>query len=176
MKFTATPVHGAFIVDVEPRSDERGSFNRAFCPQEFTRAGIDFVSTQVNIARSSHALTLRGMHFNAAPFEEAKFVRCLRGKVHDVAIDIRRDSPTYLAWFGLDLDAESMRGFFIPAGCAHGYVTYEDNCDFLYQMSRCYQPGVDLGLRWNDPAFAIAWPVIPRVIHPRDAGYADFMI
>ena len=176
MKFTSTPIQGAFIVDVDSRNDERGSFNRIFCPEEFAKAGVDFVSTQVNLTRNPHAFTLRGMHFNASPHEEAKFVRCVRGCVFDVAVDIRRDSPTYRTWFGVELDDTAMRAFFIPAGCAHGYLTLQPDCDFLYQMSRCYTPGVDLGLRWNDPALAIAWPAEPRVMHPRDAGYADFLV
>lgn len=174
MKFTPTAIAGAFIVDAEPRRDERGAFSRSYCPEEFGRAGIDFTSTQLNIANCVHAFTLRGMHFNASPFEEAKFVRCVRGSVYDVALDLRRDSPTCLGWFGVELSHASQRAVFLPAGCAHGYLTLEPDTDLLYQMSRHYLPGTGLGVRWNDPAFGIVWPHAPRVIHPRDAEYPDY--
>ena len=174
MIFTPTPIAGAYLVDAEPRADERGAFTRIYCPEEFGTAGIDFTSTQLNIANCVHAFTLRGMHFNASPFEEAKFVRCVRGSVHDVAVDLRRHSPTYLKWVGVELSHANQRAVYLPGGCAHGFLTLEPDTDLMYQMSRHYMPGVDLGVRWNDPAFGIVWPQAPRVIHPRDAEYADY--
>ncbi|MBV1700297.1 MAG: dTDP-4-dehydrorhamnose 3,5-epimerase family protein [Hyphomicrobiales bacterium] len=169
-------MHNAYIVDVDSRVDERGSFNRVFCPDEFAAAHIAFAPTQVNLAQNPHALTMRGMHFNRPPYEEAKFVRCVRGSVYDVAIDIRRDSPTYRRWIGVELTAKNMRALMVPAGCAHGYLTLEPESDFLYLMSRNFTPGVDSGLRYNDPAFGVIWPQAPLLVHPRDANYPDFIV
>lgn len=174
MRFTETAIPGVFIVDVEPRADERGSFNRAFCPAEFAAAGIDFVSTQINIARNTHLHTLRGLHHKVPGLEEAKLVRCVRGAIFDVAVDLRPDSPTFRRWVGVELDAASMRALFIPEGCSHGYLTLAADSDVLYQMSRPYTPEGDAGLRWDDPAFGIDWPARPAVINRRDATYPDF--
>lgn len=174
MRFTETEIPGVFIIDVEPRADERGSFNRVFCPDEFAAAGIAFVSTQINIARNTHRHTLRGMHHKAPGFEEAKLVRCVRGAIFDVAVDLRPDSPAFRRWVGVELDETSMRALFIPEGCTHGYLTLRDDTDVLYQMSRHYSPEGDAGARWDDPAFAIDWPARPAVINERDATYPNF--
>ena len=174
MKFSPTPIAGAYIVDVEPRSDERGSFSRIFCTAEFGAAGIEFAAAQISIANSVHTLTLRGMHFNAPPFQEAKLVRCIRGSIHEVAIDLRRDSPSFRQWIGLELSHGNGRALFVPAGCAQGYLTLQADCDVLYQMDRAHVPGVDRGVRWDDPAFGVQWPQQPGVMHPRDANYPDY--
>jgi dTDP-4-dehydrorhamnose 3,5-epimerase len=174
MRFTKTDIPDVLIVDVEPRADARGSFNRVFCPEEFADAGIDFVSTQVNIARNTHRHTLRGMHHKAPGLEEAKFVRCLRGAIFDVVVDLRPHSATYRRWVGVELDEISMRALYIPEGFTHGYLTLRDDTDVLYQMSRPFSPQGDRGARWNDPAFAIAWPAEPAVINERDATYPDY--
>ncbi|MEJ8572499.1 dTDP-4-dehydrorhamnose 3,5-epimerase family protein [Microbaculum marinum] len=174
MRFTKTEIPGVLIVDPEPRKDERGAFNRAYCPDEFAAAGIDFTSTQINIARSTHLHTLRGMHHKAPGMEEAKFVRCTRGAIFDVAVDLRPDSPTYRRWTGVLLDHSSMRGLFIPEGCSHGYLTLAPDTDVLYQMSRPFNPEGDRGVRWDDPAFGIRWPAAPAMINRRDATYPDF--
>ncbi len=174
MRFTETAIPGVIIVDVEPRADERGSFIRAFCPAEFAAAGIDFSSTQVNIARNTRRHTLRGMHHKIPGLEEAKFVRCVRGVIFDVAVDLRPDSPAFRQWVGVELNETSMRALFIPEGCSHGYLTLADDTDVLYHMSRPFNPEGDAGVRWDDPAFAIEWPAAPQVINRRDATYPDF--
>ena len=174
MIFTPTPIIGSYIIDIEPRGDERGAFSRIFCTQEFAAAGIDFAVAQISIATSHHAFTLRGMHFNASPHEEAKLVRCIRGSVHEVMIDLRRDSASYRQWFGLEMSQSNGRALFVPRGCAQGYLTLQDDCDVLYQMDRAYLPGVDRGVRWDDPAFGVVWPHQPQILHPRDANYADY--
>ena len=172
MRFTPTIIDGVFIADIEARSDARGFFARLSCPQEFAAAGIDFEPRQTSLSRNSASQTLRGMHFSTAP--EAKLVRCTRGAIHDVAFDIRPQSPTYGRAFGLDLDAESSRALYFPEGVAHGFLTLEADSDVLYQMNRLYQPGSDGGLRWNDPFFNYRWPAKPAVIDARDSAYPDF--
>lgn len=174
MRFTKTEIPGVLIVDVEPHADERGSFSRLFCPDEFAGADTGFVSTQINIARNTHLHTLRGMHHKSPGFQEAKLVRCVRGSIFDVAVDLRPDSPAYRRWVGVELDDESMRALFIPEGCTHGYLTLKPDSDVLYQMSRPYSPANDSGARWDDPAFGIDWPARPAVINERDANYPDF--
>jgi dTDP-4-dehydrorhamnose 3,5-epimerase len=172
MRFLPTGVDGVRLVEPEPQSDERGFFARLYCPQEFAAAGIAFSPQQTSLSHNRRRLTLRGLHYTTEP--EAKLVRCTRGRVFDVAVDIRNDSPTFRRWCGFELDATGARALFIPAGVAHGFLSLEDDCDVLYQIDRIYRPGFDAGLRWDDPAFAIAWPARPEVISPRDAAYPDF--
>ena len=173
MKFTATEIEGLVIVDLEPASDERGSFARLHCPQEFAAAGHPFLPTQTSLSRNLKAGTLRGMHYEAAPREEAKLVRVVRGRIFDVAVDLRPDSPTYRRWTGAELSADNGRALLIGKGMAHGFVTLEDDTDVLYQIDKIFEPGHGRGVRWNDSAFAIAWPVSPVVISERDATYPD---
>jgi dTDP-4-dehydrorhamnose 3,5-epimerase len=174
MRFTSTGVDGAFIVDLEPSRDTRGSFARTFCPEEFAAAGIDFRVAQANISRNTRRHTLRGMHLQAEPHGEAKLVQCVRGRIFDVAVDLRRGSPTWQKFAAVELAADNDRLFYIPPGCAHGFLTLEDDSDILYYMGSAYVAGVDAGVRWDDPAFAIDWPAPPQVIAPRDAHYVDY--
>lgn len=173
MRFTATQIEGVVIVDLDVIADERGSFSRLHCPQEFAAAGHPFTPLQTSLSRNAKAHTLRGMHYEAAPHAEAKLVRTTRGAIFDVAVDLRTDSPTYLQWTGTELSAANGRALLIGKGMAHGFITLEDDTDVLYQIDRIFEPGHGRGVRWNDPAFAIRWPATPLVISERDAGYPD---
>lgn len=174
MRFTLTQIEGVVIVDLDVASDERGSFSRLHCPEEFAAAGHPFVPQQTSLSRNIHAGTLRGMHYEAAPRAEAKLVRVTRGAIFDVAVDLRPSSPTYLRWTGTELSADNGRALLIGAGMAHGFITLTDDTDVLYQIDRIFEPGHGRGVRWNDPAFAIEWPMAPQVISARDDAYPDY--
>jgi dTDP-4-dehydrorhamnose 3,5-epimerase len=173
MQFTATDIDGVVVVDLDLMSDERGAFARLHCPDEFAAAGHPFVPQQTSLSRNARAGTLRGMHYEAAPHEEAKLVRVVRGRIFDVAVDLRSSSPTYRRWTGTELSAQNGRALLIGKGMAHGFITLEDDTDVLYQIDRIFEPGHGRGVRWNDPAFGIEWPTTPLVISERDAGYRD---
>ena len=174
MKFTATEVAGAFIIKPDTLSDERGSFLRTFCAETFAAQGLATTYPQCNVSTNTQRGTLRGLHFQTAPGAEAKLVRATRGRVFDVAVDLRPDSPSYLKWAAVELDAGRHNAFYIPTGCAHGFLTLEDDSALFYQMSAPYAPELARGVRWDDPAFAIAWPFAPGVISARDAAHPDF--
>lgn len=174
MRFTATAIADVVVVDIEPRTDERGAFARLHCPEEFAAAGHPFVPAQTSLSRNPTAATLRGLHYQPAPHGEVKLVRCVRGRIFDVAVDLRRASPTHRRWTATELSAENGRALLIPEGVAHGFLTLEADSDVIYQISPAYQPGHEAGVRWDDPAFAIAWPAAPQLISPRDAGYPDY--
>jgi dTDP-4-dehydrorhamnose 3,5-epimerase len=173
MRFAETAIAGVVVVDLEPREDERGAFARLQCPEEFTAAGHPFAPAQTSLSRNPHAGTLRGMHYQPAPHAETKFVRVVRGRMFDVALDLRTASPTYRQWTAAELSADNGRALLIPEGVAHGFLTLEPDTDVLYQISPAFQPGHEAGVRWDDPAFAIAWPAAPALISPRDATYPD---
>jgi dTDP-4-dehydrorhamnose 3,5-epimerase len=173
MRFVATPVADAMIVELEGHEDPRGYFARTFCEEEFAQAGIEMRVVQTNISRNPRKLTLRGMHYQAPPHGEPKIVHCVRGRIFDVAVDLRPQSPSYLHWAGLELSPEGNRIFYIPRGCAHGFLTLEENSDVAYLMGQAFVPGAARGVRWNDPAFGIAWPAMPLEMSERDAGYPD---
>ncbi len=175
MQFKPTPLSGLVLVEPTPHRDERGSFARLFCPREFAEAGLDFVPSQINLSQNRHRGTLRGMHFQAAPFAEAKLVRCTAGAIFDVALDLRPDSPTYLKWQGFELSRDNGRALLVPEGFAHGFLTLEPESDVLYQMSRLFEPGHDRGVRYDDRAFNIQWPFSPAHINPRDAAWPDYL-
>lgn len=174
MRFVPTPIAGVVRVEAEPHVDERGLFARLHCPEAFAAAGIAFEPAQTSLSRNPTSGTLRGMHFQAAPHAEAKLVRVTRGRVFDVAVDLRPDSPTYRQWTGAELSAENLVGLYIGEGMAHGFLTLEPDTDVVYQIAPAYRPGHDAGVRWDDPAFGIAWPMAPVLISARDAGYPDF--
>ncbi|MDB5533112.1 MAG: dTDP-4-dehydrorhamnose 3,5-epimerase [Hyphomicrobiales bacterium] len=171
MRFTPTKIAGVFHIELEPHHDERGFFARAYCAKEFAGAGIDFVSTQINLSRNTARHTLRGMHYQDAPYAEAKVIRPVRGSVFDVAVDLRPDSATYLQWTAQTLSAERGDAMFIPEGCAHGFLTLEAETDVLYQMGRPYVPGQARGLRYDDPAIAVEWPASPAVVGAQDLAW-----
>jgi dTDP-4-dehydrorhamnose 3,5-epimerase len=174
MRFAETDIAGVVVVDIEPASDDRGFFARVHCPDEFEQAGHPFVPAQTSLSRNAKAGTLRGMHYQPEPHGEAKLVRVTRGRIFDVALDLRPGSATHGRWTASELSAENARALLIPRGVAHGFVTLEDDTDVLYQIDRMFVPGYGRGVRWNDPAFGILWPREPAVISPADAGYADY--
>ena len=174
MQFLATSLPGFFEIRVEPRVDNRGFFARSWCEQEFAAHGLNPKVVQCNISFNARKGTLRGMHFQIAPHAEAKLVRCTRGSVYDVTLDLRPDSPTYRQWVGLTLTAEDRNMAYIPEGCAHGFITLEDDTEVFYQMSEVYDSESARGVRWNDPAFGIVWPAQVEIISQRDGGYVDF--
>lgn len=174
MQIVPTPLAGLFTVETEPQGDERGFFHRLFDAESFAAAGINFQSRQSGISRNLRRGTLRGLHYQKAPAEQAKLVRCLSGAIFDVAVDIRHGSATRGQWFGLELTADNNRALFIPAGFAHGFITLADSTDVLYELGAGEQRELSAGLRWNDPALAIRWPFEPAVINQRDAGWPDF--
>jgi dTDP-4-dehydrorhamnose 3,5-epimerase len=174
VRFVPTPIAGVVRVEAEPHADDRGLFARVHCPEEFAAAGIAFAPVQTSVSRNPTAGTLRGMHYQAAPHAETKLVRVTRGRVFDVAVDLRPDSPTYRQWTGAELSADNLVGLFIPEGIAHGFLTLEPDSDVVYQIAPAYRSGFDAGVRWNDPAFGIDWPAKPVLISERDAGYPDF--
>ncbi|MEJ2408775.1 MAG: dTDP-4-dehydrorhamnose 3,5-epimerase [Novosphingobium sp.] len=174
MKFIATNVDGAVVVEPRVLTDERGTFVRTFCAETFAEQGLPTVFPQCNISTNVRRGTLRGLHFQIAPETEAKLVRATHGRVFDVALDLRAGSPSYLKWAAVELDAARHNAFYIPAGCAHGFLTLEDDSALFYHMSAAYAPELARGVRWDDPAFAIDWPFAPEVISARDASYPDF--
>jgi len=174
LRFQPTEIDGAFFVELDTHADERGLFARTFCEDVFAKAGVTMRTVQANISRNPKAGTLRGMHFQAPPHEEAKLVQCVRGRVFDVAVDLRRSLRSFGRCVGTELSADGNRLFLIPKGCAHGFLTLEDNCDLLYYMGDAFVPGAGRGVRWNDPAFKIPWPAAPRLISERDAAYPDY--
>jgi dTDP-4-dehydrorhamnose 3,5-epimerase len=174
MRFTETAIPGVVVVDPEPRGDERGSFARLHCPDEFAAAGRHFTPAQTSLSRNPQAGTLRGLHYQSAPHAEVKLVRCVRGRIFDVAVDLRPDSPAHRRWTAAELSAENGRALLIPEGVAHGFLTLEPDSDVLYQIAPAYRPGHEAGVRWDDPAFGVAWPSRPSLISPRDAAYADY--
>ena len=174
MIFTETKLSGAFFIAPERLEDERGFFARSYCRREFSGHGLDPRWVQSNISFNARRGTLRGMHYQAAPDEETKLVRCTLGAIHDVIIDLRPDSPTYKQHFGVELSAKNRAMLYIPRGFAHGFLTLTDNTEVFYEMGAFYAPGSARGLRWNDPAFGIQWPGEAAVISGRDANYPDF--
>jgi dTDP-4-dehydrorhamnose 3,5-epimerase len=174
MIFTKTNLEGVFIIDLQKLEDERGFFARTFCEREFQENGLNPNLVQCNISYNREKGTLRGMHLQAAPYEEAKLVRCLQGAIHDVIVDLRPESDTYLENFAIQLTAGNYKALYVPEGFAHGFLTLEDETHVFYQMSEFYAPGHTRGFRWNDPAFHIHWPAAIRVISDRDANYPNF--
>jgi dTDP-4-dehydrorhamnose 3,5-epimerase len=174
VKFEPTPLPGAFVITPERLRDERGYFSRTFCRRDFEERGMNPVVAQCNVSYSAKRGTLRGMHFQRPPHAEAKLVRCTAGAIYDVAIDLRPESPTFRRHFGVRLDPSEDRMFYIPEGFAHGFLALEDDTSIFYQMSESYAPSHAAGVRWDDPAFGIAWPFAPTVMTERDRTYPDF--
>ena len=175
MIFNETEIKGVYLIEPEFIEDDRGYFTRTFCEAEFARVGINFHPVQSNISYNKKAYTLRGMHFHAPPYEETKLVRCSAGKIFDVAVDIRVGSPSFKKWVGFELSRKNGRALLIPAGCAHGFLTFEDDSEVFYQMSPVYTPGHDRGFRWNDPAIGINWPGEPKVISKKDRELGNLL-
>jgi dTDP-4-dehydrorhamnose 3,5-epimerase len=171
LRFCPTDVKGAVLIDSILRSDERGYFSRAWCMREFAEHGIEFTPVQANVGFSKKKGTLRGMHFQVAPALEAKLIRCTRGALFDVVVDLRPESPSYCRWYGAELSADNGRMLYIPERCAHGYQTLEDATDLYYLTSQYYTPNAATGVRFDDPAFGIEWPLEATVISDQDRNW-----
>ena len=171
MKFIETRLKGAFIIEPERLEDERGFFARTFCQKEFEAHGLNPRMVQCNISYNKHKGTLRGMHYQAAPMAEAKLVRCTRGAIYDVIIDLQPESPTYCEWLAEELNAENSKMIYIPEGFAHGFQTLEDDTEVFYQMSEFYSPEHARGVRWDDPIFGIEWHLNTKIISENDQNY-----
>lgn len=174
MTFHKTKLPGVFEIHLEPTSDDRGFFARSWCQREFESHGLNPRLVQCNVSLNSRKGTLRGIHLQTEPKAEAKVVRCTAGAIYDIALDLRPESKTYKNWFATVLSAENRHMLYVPEGCAHGFLTLEDNTEVFYQMSEFYHPESARGVRWNDPAFQIAWPEKVEVISERDRTYPDF--
>jgi dTDP-4-dehydrorhamnose 3,5-epimerase len=174
VRFTETPLAGAFVIELDLIRDQRGYFARTFDASAFEEAGLDAAVVQCNTSFNAAAGTVRGMHYQADPDGEAKLVRCTRGAVFDVALDLRAGSPTYCRWFGTELTADNGRMVYIPVGMAHGYQTLAADTEVHYQVSHHYVPGRERGVRFDDPAFGIDWPLPPAVVSERDRAFPDF--
>ena len=173
MRYEPAGLDGAWILELEPHDDDRGFFARVWCAEEFRARGMKDRLAQCSLSFSRRAGTLRGMHFQAPPAEEAKVVRCVRGAVYDVLLDLRPASPSYRKWIARELTAENRRSVYVPEGFAHGFLTLTDDTEVLYLISAPHAPALVRGVRWNDPAFGIEWPRSPAVISERDRTYPD---
>lgn len=171
MRFHPTPLGGAFVVEPARIEDGRGFFARSFCQEEFRARGLSPVVAQCNLSWNRRKGTLRGLHFQLSPHEEAKLVRCTRGAIWDVIVDLRDDSPTRLRWHAVELSADNRLGFYVPEGFAHGFQTLQDDSEVLYQMAEFYHPDLARGVPWNDPKIGIAWPLADPILSERDRSY-----
>jgi dTDP-4-dehydrorhamnose 3,5-epimerase len=171
MKFTATALPGSYVVDLSPFSDERGWFARTYCKDEFAQIGHTKEWLQLNHSYTNSKGAIRGMHYQHDPYKEIKLVRCIAGAVYDVIIDLRKDSPTFLTSVGVELSAENKKMIYIPEGCAHGFQTLANNCELLYHHSELYTPGAEAGIRFDDPAIDIKWPLPVSELSKRDASH-----
>lgn len=171
MIFTETKLKGAFLIDIDKHEDERGFFARSWCMDEFAEQGLNDRLVQCNISFNKKRGTLRGMHYQAQPYEEAKLVRCTMGALYDVIIDLRSDSPTFKEWFSVELTAQNHGALYVPEGFAHGFQTLVDDTEVFYQMSEFFHPECARGVRWDDPAFRIPWPIARPILSKQDAEF-----
>ncbi len=174
MIFTETPLAGAFVIALETRDDERGFFARAFCQNELAEHGLETTVAQANLSYNHRKGTLRGLHMQNPPHGEDKMVRCISGAIYDAIVDLRPGSPTYRQWFGVELSAANRLMLYVPKGFAHGYQSLTDGSEVLYMVTQFYTPGAERGLRWNDPAFGVAWPLPDPILSEKDAAAPDF--
>jgi len=171
VKFIETPIPGAYLLEIEPLSDERGFFARSWCRDEFVQHGLNPNLAQCDVSFNKKCATLRGMHYQAEPFPEAKLVRCTMGAIFDVMLDLRRNSPACGCWAAFELSAVNHRMVYVPEGVAHGFQTLTDDSEVFYQMSEFYHPECACGVRWDDPAFGIAWPLVDPIVSDKDRLY-----
>ena len=174
MKFREIELSGAYVIDIDPFEDERGLFARAWCQKEFEAHGLSSSIVQANISQNKKRGTLRGLHWQRQPYAECKLLRCTRGSVYDVIVDLRRDSDTFKSWVGVELTEQNHRMLLVPEDFAHGFQTLEDNSEVFYQVTQFYTPDAECGARYDDPAFAVDWPLDVTVISEKDAGWSPF--
>ncbi len=177
MIFKETKLAGAFVIEIEKRSDERGFFGRTWCAQEFEAQGLKLTFVQSNVAFTTKAGTLRGLHYQVPPYEEVKLIRCTRGSIYDVIVDLRPQSATFKEWMGVELTEDSHIMLLVPAGFGHGYQTMEKDCEVAYQVSQVFTPEAEQGCRWDDPMFHIDWPMNPPLlISEKDKNWPDYKL
>jgi dTDP-4-dehydrorhamnose 3,5-epimerase len=169
MKFSPTPIAGSYVIDLDPFLDERGWFTRFYCKDEFLQIGHNKEWVQMNHSMTYTQATVRGMHFQCPPYQEIKIVRCIAGVIFDVIIDLRKDSDTFLHWFGCELSAANRKMLYIPQGFAHGFQSLTENCQLIYLHSEMYTPGAEGGIRFNDPAINVQWPLPATIVSPKDS-------
>ncbi|HEB87794.1 MAG TPA: dTDP-4-dehydrorhamnose 3,5-epimerase [Gammaproteobacteria bacterium] len=174
MKFSKTKLDGAYVIELEKLEDNRGFFARTWCQKELEANNLAAQVAQANVSYNAKAGTLRGMHYQVSPYEETKLIRCTRGALYDVIVDLRPDSPTYKQWIGIELTADNYKMLYVPANFAHGFITLEDSTEATYFVSEFYTPGAEQGLRWNDTEFGIDWPRPAEIISDKDADWPDF--
>lgn len=176
MKITDTPLKGAFLIEIDKIGDERGFFGRSWCKKEMKEAGLNSDIAQINTSLSKMKGTLRGLHFQVEPYQECKMIRCTKGAIFDMIIDIRSGSPTFLKWFGIELNEHNHKALYSPEGFAQGFITLEENTEITYFTSEFYIPGMDRGVRYNDPQVGIRLPIEPTVISDKDQSWPDFSV
>lgn len=176
MIFTETQLKGAFVIDIVKNEDERGFFSRSWCVDEMKKCGLNSEIRQANISFNKTKGTLRGMHFQIAPYQEAKYVRCTKGSIYDVIIDLRKESPTFKQWIGVELSDRNYKMLYVPENFAHGFITLENNTEISYLMTEFYVPGAGATIRWNDPLFKIEWPLKPVIMSEKDKNQPDYML
>jgi dTDP-4-dehydrorhamnose 3,5-epimerase len=174
MLFLETEIKGVFILEIKKLEDERGFFGRSWCKNEMENHGLNSNVVQANTSFSKLKGTLRGMHFQKHPFEESKLIRCTKGAIYDVIIDLRPSSPTFKKWLGIELTEDNYKMLYVPEKFAHGFLTMTNNCEVTYLVTQFYTPGSEAGIRWNDPVFGISWPDEVRVISDKDKNFPDF--
>lgn len=174
MKFLETPLQGVYLIELEPAYDDRGFFARTWCKEEFQKHGLNPNLAQCSLSFNKKKGTLRGMHYQCEPHQEAKLVRCCSGAIHDVVLDLRRGSPTFGKWFASELNAGNHKMLYVPEGCAHGFQSLQDESTIFYQISEAYHPESARGIRWNDPLFAIKWPIDAPMLADRDRSFPDY--
>jgi dTDP-4-dehydrorhamnose 3,5-epimerase len=176
MFFTETKLQGAFYIEIEKLEDERGFFGRSWCVNEMKDHGIKVNVLQANVSFNKKKGTLRGMHYQIAPNQEAKLIRCSRGRIFDVIVDLRKDSKTFKEWIGVELTQDNYKMLYVPEDFAHGFITMEDNCEVCYLMTEIFVPGAGATIRWNDPTFNINWPFEPTILSEKDKSQPDYVI
>ena len=174
MIFTETKLKGAFLIEVKKLEDDRGFFGRAWCKNEFEEHGLNANICQLNTSLTKKKGTVRGMHYQVDPYQETKFIRCTKGRIYDVIIDLRPDSPTFMQWIGNELSEDNYKMMYVPENFAHGFVVLEDNSEVYYPVTQFYTPGAEAGIRYNDPAFNIQWPVEISLVSEKDMSHPDF--
>lgn len=176
MKFTETKLKGSYVIEIENRKDDRGSFGRAWCMNEFREHGLNGNVCQINTSFTIKKGTVRGMHFQVDPYQETKLLRCTKGRIYDVMVDLRPESPTFLQWFGIELSDDNYKMVYVPENFAHGFISLVDNCEVYYPVTQFYTPGAERGIRWNDPSLKIEWPVPVEVVSEKDKNHPDFSL
>jgi len=174
MIFLETDIKGVYVIEIKKLEDDRGFFGRSWCKNEMAAYGLNPNVVQQNTSLSVHAGTLRGMHYQKHPFEETKLIRCTKGAIYDVVIDLRPDSQTFRNWFGIELTEDNHKMLYVPEKFAHGFITLKENCEVTYLVTQFYTPGSEAGLRWNDKMFGIRWPMEVKVISEKDSSFPDF--